>query len=166
MVGGLQGERPRILRQCGPSACLGTLPSTLPALRSSLSVCWGPPAQGGPHQRLPGMVPSVPPTPPRLLPQSGLPSHQLSPDACLSLRHSFQGLSSFFAGFDLPLRHFLEWPLDVCPCPDGIQMHTSLLLPGSSRSAPQPGEINTDPHLTPTSLRPWLCFPGLRSGSG
>lgn len=148
----------------------GDLISSPPAWRSSRSDGWGPPAQGGPQPEPPRSGPFLSPLPsfPNLL----FSPPPTSPAARLSLRHSFQGLRGFSAGFDLLLRHFLEWPLNVCPCPDGIQMQTSPLPPSpppapSSRSlAPLLGEINPDSHLAAAAPHPWLCSSGLRSGSG
>lgn len=89
-----------------------------------------------------------------------------SPDTFLSLRHSFQGLHDFFAGFDLPLRHFLEWPLGVCPHPDGIQMQTppspqlwllswgKLILTPTSHPPPASLALFLEPEVRPLRLTP------------
>lgn len=134
---------------------------------SSLSISWRPPAQEArspppPCRRPPGLVPSSPSRPlpqPFLLPQPGLPPAAALPRHIPLPQTFISRARNFSAGFDLPLRHFLEWPLGVCPHPDGIQMQTWLLSPAL---APQLGKINPDPHLTPTPYH-WLCFLGLRS---
>lgn len=124
---GLQRTSPRILSDVDP-------------------LCVWRPCPHDPEPRDPGSVPSgdhqpgkpVHPEALRLgaflsplasFPNQVSPPAPALPDTFLSLRHSFQGPGNFFAGLDLPLRHFLEWPLGVRPHPDGIQMQTSLLSP-------------------------------------
>lgn len=61
---------------------------------------------------------------PFLLPQPGLPPPAALPRHIPLPQTFISRARNFSAGFDLPLRHFLEWPLGVCPHPDGIQMQT------------------------------------------
>lgn len=119
-MGVLQGTSPRILRECRTSLGPETLPSSPPARRSSCP-------ERPPSPEAPRLAPFLFPL--ASFPNLVSPPPPALPDTFLSLRHLFQGLGNFFAGFDLLLRHFLEWPLGVCPRPDGIQMQTSLLSP-------------------------------------
>lgn len=142
--------RPRILRQSRCFVCLGTSfhhpqPGGPAAVAVGAHQPGRPPARASQEWSLP--LPFAPPS-------RTCSSHhpQLPQRAPLHSDIHFKGSRGFSPGFDLLLRHFLEWPLNVCPCPDGIQMQTSPLPPSPPplqlRSlAPLLGKLI----LTPTS---------------
>ena len=168
--GVVQGARPRILRQCGPSLHLGTLPSSPPGQRCSLRVCRGPPAQGGP---------SLPPEAPRLGPfLSALASF---PNLFSVHPHPPDSPQMHASPSDIHFKSSAGSFLQDLICRSGISSSGPSMFaliqmasrckhpsppppPWPALAPPQPGEMDPDPQLPPTFPHPQLHVAGLRSG--